>query len=140
MHFQWPGLRRGAPSVVATVAVVLATPVSAPATTTNYYGYNYLSSGLPGTGACSSRSSQSGIACDGWNNWDRSQVDKNSGDEIFLGFLNNDGSHSFSGINTSVDTTHTLLRVDYGVTTYNRTTCAYGSGASSYVQCRSIIF
>lgn len=131
-------VRRIALGLVAGVA--LALPSVAAADVVNFWGFNHMNSTNPGVGYCSSRPSSSGIACAGWNYWDRTQIEKNSGDYIAYGFLDNDGSASFRGTSTQLEGTFTILRTDAGATTYNRSTCAYQSGAGSYLQCRAIIF
>lgn len=74
-----------AATVVALVAIVMA-PVAF-ATTVNYFGYANLTANNPPSGSCFS-GSVAGLACSGWNYWDYSQADWNSGRSAWiLGFL-----------------------------------------------------
>lgn len=133
--------------LVATAAAALALPAAASATINTYYGYNYLTSTSP-TNACLSvfPSGSTGLACDGYNNWDRSRVYKNSGGWIKVGFWSSSGptDYYFEFTGTINNPPIVVLRTDVGAPSYNATFCGYDYGmaptASSYVQCQSIIF
>ena len=78
-------LRRMA-TVGAFLGVALLAAASARATTTNYWGYNYISSSNPPAHTC--QTDPSGVACAGWNYWDYSQIQRSSssGGIVFFGF------------------------------------------------------
>jgi hypothetical protein len=130
------------------VGIAFAGATTARATTTNYWGYNNMTKNNPSAGTCSSQGA--GFACSGWNNWDRSQIDWNSGNAVFIffGFQNCAGCTNY-GTQATYAKTWTLLRTDYNsmycncINTYNRATVAYDDGNLStyaYLQGRAIIF
>lgn len=122
---------------VILCAALLVIPAGADATTVNYWGFNNLSGSNPPAGSCSFFTFPSGYVCSGWNYWDRSQVQNNSGGQINLGFVDNQGSY-FS-VSRSGIATYTVYRTDFQfVPLYNRVMCSHGPG-TNYVQCRAII-
>jgi|SRR5579885_970289 len=128
----------------ATVATALVLAAVAGATTTAYWGYNNLTASNPPAGTCPG--AVAGIACDGWNNWDYSEADWNSGRSSWtLGFIcQSDGllwGHLYSGSETFK--TYDQLWSTYCPTHYNRTAVAHVNGGSesyNYLQARSVIY
>lgn len=130
--------RRVAIAVLAlAVALGCATTVASAGTTT-YYGYNYLAPSIPEE--CLSAWG-AGCAQSGWNYWDWSEITKNSGDYIALGFRDPDGWFYYQIFGSDWNgTTFHVTRTGVYAPPYNRAFCAYYSGNSSYVQCRAVIF
>jgi hypothetical protein len=130
-------------AVVATGALAVWAG-SASATQVNYFGYNNMTTHNPPANSCDSR--QDGWACTGFNNWDRSGLDYNSGDAwIGWGFMNCDSCDVLGQIKTSPGYL-TLRRVDVpGAAIYNRVACLFidnspAPNGYAYVQCRAFIF
>lgn len=120
--------------------------VSAYATTTIYWGYNNLTQSNPPLGTCSGNGP--GVACSGFNNWDRSQIQiaGGTGAIVSFGFQNCAGCVLYGASGKPLGT-YTLIRNEYNsvhggvINPYNRTMCGYGGdGSASYVQCRAIWF
>jgi hypothetical protein len=137
---------------VASIAVALGGALffasTASATTTNYWGYNNMTSSNPsaGSGACPGNAI-AGIACSGWNYWDRSQIDYNSGSATIRFAMNNPGSADYFGNLATYAKVWTLIRTDWNaahpnltIGPYNRAACLWISGTYAYIQCRAIIF
>lgn len=121
---------------------------SAGATTNIYWGYNNMTISNPPSGTCLSQGA--GVACAGFNNWDRTQVGYDNGDASIGYEFQNCAGCAFRGYLATSAGTWTLLRTDWNaafpcctVNPYNRTTCNYASAPLlrfAYVQCRAIIF
>jgi hypothetical protein len=131
--------------VGATFAAALAVSVTAAyATTGTYWGYNNLTSSNPSAGTCTGAAA--GIACSGWNNWDYSEADWNSGQSSWtLGFLcSSDGliwGRPFYG--TETFKVYDVLWSTYCPTHYNKTAVAHingGPGSYNYLQARHVIY
>jgi len=130
--------------VGAIIAATLVFAAIAGATTTAYWGYNYLTASNPSAGTCPG--AVAGIACDGWNNWDYSEAGWNSGRSSWtLGFIcQSDGllwGHLYSGSETF--TTYDQLWSTFCPTHYNRTAVAHINGGTesyNYLQARSVIY
>ncbi len=139
-------------ALVFMLALVAVSTAGAGERIETYWGYNYMSASNPGAGTCPSQ--PSGFACIGWNYWDRSQIEINSGSaHITAGFLNCDGcipkgySYSGTGIHTTVRRLYneSATCTVYGscINAYNRVECNYAEnvvGPYAYVQCRAIIY
>lgn len=125
--------------VVAFAAALslVAASVGRADTINTYFGPAYMSWMAP-TGACAGTGT--GIACDGFNNWDRNRVYKSDGGYISIGFDDSSYNGYFAGGPYITNTTYVILRTDAGAPTYNRTFCNYYSGSGSYIQCQSILF
>lgn len=115
--------------VVAALAALLI-PAGALAGAVNYYGFNYLSPTLPNDKCAPYQ----GRACSGFNYWTYSEVDKNSGDWIRVGYQPSGGDFSNYVAFGSGWNGWTVGTSSYG---YNRGFCMYDSGNSSYVRCRT---
>jgi hypothetical protein len=124
-------------AAIAAFAVMLLAPVMARAGVVTYYGFNYLSPTLP-QDHCSPGTQ--GVACSGFNNWDRHRVYKNSGDWIHIAYQASNGTPYYCGGPFMGTGTFVILRTDCGAPTYNRGFCQYVDGFSSYVKCELIIF
>ena len=141
-----PGQRIGLVAV-ALVGVMLLMAPSASATTTPYWGYNYISSTNPPVGTCSVDGVvyAAGYACSGWNYWDYSQIDRasSSGGHVVVGFRFT-GTSFIGGNDTTTGGTYTIKWNDpiFGTaaTHCNRAACFYFGGNKTYVQCRDLIF
>ena len=129
------------------LACVLALAVWVPAalgTTINYWGYDNLTANNPPAGTCPG--SVKGFACSGWDYWDYSQVDWDSGrSAFFFGFVcQSDGlfwGEPMSGQETFK--TYTQLWSDYCPSDYNRVAVTHaggGAGTYNYLQGRGLIF
>jgi hypothetical protein len=111
----------------------------------NYWGFNNLRDTNPPSGTCSGNGS--GVACSGFNNWDRSQIQIAGGTGMIVsfGFQNCAGCVLYGESGQPLGT-YTMIRTEYNaghggvINPYNRTTCAWGGPGYSYVQCRAIIF
>jgi len=134
-------------ALLAVLAVLIAA-AAASATTTTYWGFNNLTSSNPPSGTCTGNGA--GVACAGFNYWDRSQIEiaGGTGAIVSYGFQNCAGCVLLGESGQPLGT-YTLIRTTYNsthghnpVNAYNRTTCAFGNvyGSASYVQCRDIIF
>lgn len=146
----WPA-RRAFLSILAALIVAGAFATVAAAGTVNYWGYNNQTRSNPAAGAACGVVYSDGFACAGYNNWDRSQLDYNSGSaHILFGFMNCNGCliyglrPSSAGLYTVIRTTWNSDHPSQTVNTYNLIACAWddwpsGSGYS-YDQCRAIIF
>jgi hypothetical protein len=120
--------------VAASFASALALVPVANATTTPYWGYNFM---LTSTRACPS--TDYGSACSGFNNWDYSEADINSGANLYIGFQACTGCliqaafYSTTGV-------HTIIWSAFaGMPHYNRVACRW-AGTSTYTQCRKVIY
>jgi hypothetical protein len=141
-----PGERIGLVALAVVGAILLMAP-SAGATTTPYWGYNYISSTNPPAGTCTvdGYGYPAGYACSGWNYWDYSQIDRasSSGGNVVVGFRFTSTSY-IGGNDTTTGGTYTIKWNDpiFGSapTHYNRAACYYWSGNRTYVQCRDLIF
>lgn len=122
--------------VVAAMTVALVVTATAAAEIDEYFGYNYLSPTSP-TGECGS---DTGVACSGFNNWDRHRVYKNSGENIHIAYQASDGTPYYCGGPFSGTGTFVILRTSCSAPTFNRVFCQYYGGLSSYVKCEAIIF
>jgi hypothetical protein len=139
----------GAPRVLLVVAALVGltlfvAPPGSAGTTNNYWGYNNMTSSNPAAGCPGN--GLAGIACSGWNNWDRSQVDYNSGSATLRVAMNGSGSGDYYGFSVSSANVYTLIRNDWNaahptlyIQPYNRAACLYLSGSYAYIQCRAII-
>jgi hypothetical protein len=127
---------------VAFALAILAFPLAISAAVVPYYGFNYLAPNIPSPAAQQCPPAHpAGVACSGWNNWDRHRVYKNSGDFIHIAFQGPDGTPYYCGGPFAGTGTFVILRVDCGsAPPYNRGFCQYHSGNSSYVKCEMIIF
>jgi hypothetical protein len=116
---------------------------TASATTTIYWGYNNLTPNNPpaSAGECPGVN-DSGIACSGWNNWDRSQIDYNSGNATIRVAMNNPNSSDYPSLWPTSSGTYTLVRTTWNQThhgpgdyiePYNRAAC-FVSGGYAYTQ------
>ena len=144
-------LRRFVLSGGALLLLAAVFAAVAAATTVNYWGYNYQTRSNPAAGTACGDVYGDGIACAGYNYWDRSQLDYNSGSaHILFGFWNCAGCQlyglrpSSSGLYTIVRTTWNSDHPSQTVNAYNEVACAWddwpdGSGYA-YDQCRAIIF
>lgn len=133
-------------AVLAVLAALIGA-AAASATTTTYWGFNNLTESNPPLNTQCPMDG-SGVACSGFNNWDRSQIQiaGGTGATVQYGFQNCAGCQVFSATATPLGT-YTLIRSVYNqnhaqkINVYNRAVCAWaGGGTSSYVQCRAIIF
>jgi hypothetical protein len=117
---------------------------AASATTDNFFGYDNLTSSNPPSGSCSGFSA--GRDCAGWNYWDYSQIDRNSGSAtIGMGFDYDDSQTLIYYIPIPFDAgTYTVVwndsRLSSNPTHYNRAACLHVGGTYAYVQCRALIF
>ena len=128
--------KRPAVAIAVTAMMLVGASVAAGAEVT-YYGFNYLSPTLP-SNHCYSGSQ--GVACSGFNNWDRHRVYKNSGDWIHIAYQASDGTPYYCGGPFMGTGTFVILRTSCGAPPYQRGFCQYVSGSSSYVKCEMIIF
>ncbi|MBX6370549.1 MAG: hypothetical protein IRZ04_21475 [Rhodospirillales bacterium] len=125
------------------MAIVTA-PVAL-ATTVDYFGYANLTANSPPSGSCFS-GSVAGLACSGWNYWDYSQADWNSGRSAWiLGFLCQADGNVYGRLFTGGESfsTYTLLWSDVCPGHYNRAVVAHTSGGTetyNYLQGRALIF
>lgn len=109
-----------------------------------YWGYNNLTAPNPPAGTCPGATS--GIACDGWNYWDYSRVDWNSGRSAFtFGFICSYDGLLWGRVMSGDETfkIYDALWSTYCPTHYNRTAVAHLNGGSesyNYLQSRSLIF
>lgn len=123
------------------LTLLFASPASA--STTPYYGYNFLAPHTPAAGRCTAAPFTDGQACSGFNYWDRTQVAKNSGGFIGLGFMETTGygDYIITSVNSDDNPPAVVRRVDLSpINPYNASWCLYYVGNSSYVQCRAIVF
>jgi hypothetical protein len=108
----------------------------------HYFGFNNLTVGSPtDCMAAWSPNQNHGCAHSGFNNNDWSEMTKNSGDTIALGFRDTSGLFyylSYSYLRNG--TTFHVTRTGLGAPMYNRAFCAYQGGASSYASCRAYVF
>jgi len=109
---------------------------SASATQDAYWGWGSLSSSNP-SGACASNLSWSGIACTGFNNWTYTGIEKTSGNDVRVGFRDDNGNAWWtqlgSGANDGV-----LRFFGYqllGAPSYQRVYCKYQLNAASWARC-----
>jgi hypothetical protein len=130
-------------AIVLALVSVGVVPVAAEATTINYWGYGNLTLSNPASGTCPSQ--PSGFPCSGWNNWDYSQVDWNSGQGSFrLGFIcqgtgyltgpqfyGNEGFQTWTVAWTVCPTHYNRSGVEYITNIY---------GTYDYLQARALIF
>jgi hypothetical protein len=120
---------------------VFATPASA--TETPYFGYDNMTASNPPAGSCPGFGS--GRDCIGWNWWDYSRIDRNSGSAtIGMGFTydNNPGVIQYIPIPFDPGV-YTVVWNDSrfsNPTHYNRAACLHVGGTYSYLQCRALIF
>jgi hypothetical protein len=129
--------------VTATAALALAVD-AAFGSTTVYWGYNNLTANNPPAGTCPGATS--GVACSGWNNWDYSEADWNSGRSTWtLGFwCQSDGrihGRLFFGYETFK--TYDMLWSTYCPTHYNKAAVAHVNGGTetyNYLQARALHF
>lgn len=133
--------------VVLTVIAALTWTSLAYSATTIYWGYNNMTSSNPPSGTCSGNGS--GVACSGFNYWDRSQIDINSGSAVITFGFQNCAGCTLLGPDVQYGGVYTLLRTDWNaahpsfpVNAYNRTTSAHNPccGSYAYLQGRAIIF
>jgi hypothetical protein len=125
--------------VGASIAAVAFVASPASATTTNYWGYNNLTASNPPAGTCPG--SIAGIACSGWNNWDYSQADWNSGSGSFvLGFICSSDGLLHGRVISGTPNTYTDLWSSDCPTHYNKAAVAHYSGTYNYLQARALIF
>jgi len=131
----------------AAVAVAaLTVGVSAAfGTTVVYWGYNNLTHSNPPAGTCPG--AVSGIACSGWNNWDYSEADWNSGRSAWtLGFwCQSDGLiHGKLFFGNETFKTYDQLWSTWCPTHYNKVAVAHVDGGAygtyNYLQARALIF
>jgi hypothetical protein len=140
--------RRQSGLVAAIAALTLLFPATAFATTVNYWGYNNMTKSNPPSGTCSSE--RAGVACSGWNYWDRSQIAYNSGNAVILYGMENCAACAWRGYTALSPGVGTFIRTqwnqdnpDFPVNAYNRALCAFADGSLNtyaYIQCRAIIF
>jgi hypothetical protein len=136
------GICRAALAVAAVVTIAaLGAGRAAASTTSYYYGFNYLTVGAPTD--CMDAWSPNlhhGCAQSGFNNWDWSQITKNSGDWIALGFRDTSGGFYYLSYDyVRNGTTFHITRTAVGAPPYNRAFCAYQHDSSSYVRCSAVI-
>lgn len=127
-------VRRTIVSVAALIAAV-SVVTSAHGAANPYFGYDYLTVNNPT--ACSG-SWGNGCAQGSFNNWDWSEISKNSGDLIGLGFRDSSGNFYYQTYGSYYNgTTFHITRTGVGAPQYNRPFCGYYFGGSSYAQCGS---
>lgn len=121
----------------------------------HYWGYDNMTSTNPvggGSGAKCWYNFGAGTACSGWNNWDRSRVDYNSGNAtIQFGFKHCTGCYIL-GDNATYTKWWTIVRTDYNanrgfgeaINAYNFGICRYNNDPSfnlyAYSYCDVLIF
>jgi hypothetical protein len=94
---------------------------------------NYPTECLPGWG--------NGCAHTGFNNWDWSGIAKVNGGCIAIGFRNSSGGFYPSAFCSEMNGTEFhITRAAVGAPTYNRVSCMWWSGDSSYVRCWAKLF
>lgn len=125
--------------VLLAATAILALSLAAAGSAGDYYGFNYLSPTIP-TGCSSVWVHNWGCTSDGFNTiWDWSQITKNSGDDIALGFRTGTTTYAFLSYSSSYNgSTFHVSRSGLGVGTYNAPFCAYYGNSSSYVKCTSV--
>jgi hypothetical protein len=130
------GFRRRVAVFVATVMFALAAWTSV-ASADHYYGWNNLTPSFP---ALCTSAWGGGCAQSGFNNWDWSEIGKNNGDWIALGFWGSSGAAYYNLFGSGYNTTwFHVTRSGLGAPTYNAAFCAYDHGNSSYVNCNMYI-
>ncbi len=140
--------------VVIALASLIGGMVSAVARadTRPYWGYNNLQQYNPPSSAqeCNPYN-EAGNACSGMNNFDRSQIDYQSGSAyVLFGFLQCWECSHVAGIVATYSEVWTVIRTDWNadhpndtVPHYNRGICHYDGPTANryaYIQCRMIIF
>jgi len=136
-------VHRGAWVFVIGVIAALVVAATAAATTDNYFGFDNLTSSNPPSGACSGFGA--GRDCvSGWNFWDYTQIQRNSGSAtIGMGFIWNGNHSQINYVPIPFDAgTYTRIWSDgdfSNQTHYNKPACLYLNGTYSYLQCRGII-
>lgn len=129
--------------LMASVAVAVLAG-SAGAATNAYWGYNYLTASNPPAGTCPTFGA--GKACSGWNYWDYSQMDRNSGSAfVGIGFIYTSDRDRIHYAPIPFDPgVYTVVWNDFRLpepySHYNKAACVYVSGTYVYAQCRALIF
>jgi hypothetical protein len=140
--------RRQSRLLGVAAAFTLLFPTTALATTVNYWGFNNMTKSNPPAGTCSSE--RAGVACSGWNYWDRSQLAYNSGNATMFWGMENCAGCAWRGYTALSPGVWTLIRTQWNldfpsspINPYNRALCAFADGSLNtyaYVQCRAIIY
>lgn len=144
-------MKRWVPIGLVVLAAAAVLTGASLASTTAYWGYNNMTDTNPpaSRNECPNQNAD-GRACSGFNYWDRTQIDYNSGNaSIFYSFQNCVGC-SFMGYEATYAKTWTLLRTDWNndhpsgptVNAYNRVACEHFGGGTSYayIQCQAVIW
>jgi hypothetical protein len=122
-------------TAVAVMAIMFAGRGSAE-TRSVHHPFNYLSTNIPQDDCYSDW----GLGCSnsGFTAWDWSEIDKNSGDWIVLGFQ--DSSHVFYHLPFNANSVYHVTRTGLGAPAYNRVHCGYDHHSSSYAKCTAVKF
>jgi hypothetical protein len=99
-------------ALIAPIATfILLSAATASATTVNYWGYNNMTKSNPPSGTCSSE--RAGVACSGWNYWDRSQIAYNSGNAVILYGMENCAGCAWRGYTALSPGVGTFIRTQW---------------------------
>ena len=133
---------------VSTVVALLAAACSATpayAEQENFFGFDNLTSSNPPSQSCTGFGA--GRDCvQGWNFWDYSQIERNSGSAtIGLGFIYNDNHSVIRYVPIPFNAgTYTKIWSDTQIwgnpTHYNKPACLHVDGTYAYLQCRGLRF
>jgi hypothetical protein len=135
--------------LAAAVAAYTGAVSTSVAATTPYWGFNQMTSSNPGPSDCGDPFAWSNPkACSGFNYWDRTQIDKRNGGNVWLGFAWRDAFNNWFTFETLqggigvFSYSRTGWNNDYGagIPQYNKVWCDYGGGDSSYAQCQGVVF
>lgn len=130
---------------LAATLLAAAACASAALAHENYFGFDNLTSSNPPAQSCPGFSA--GRDCvSGWNYWDYTQIQRNSGSAtIGMGFIYNDNHSVIRYVPIPFDAgEYTKIWSDSQIysnpTHYNKPACLHLGGTYAYLQCRGLIF